>query len=362
MTPRLAFNPGLNPVALADLAGLPPGTAGSRANQWLGSWSIGQRMAERSEVLAAAVELAGGAAVLTPLPTVQEHPTATMELVERGAPWPALLGTLVAQGHSPSLDLADDLGRVLGGLVVTLVSGPAESRAARPEWPPARWESWSRVRRVVLGGGIVAGALGERMLVAASDWLSHVGSPVDIALARDPAGLVLRGAATGGVPGGHDAGLVLDCGGTTLKRAVLRAGTLSLRPPSPAPVAGLAAYEIIDRLVAAAAELDPPGDGPLGLACAVATYVDPSGQPYAGQLGPYAPLGSVDLVGELAHRLRARLSREVTVRVRHDGASALLGARDDDPAVDAVIVLGTAIGNAVEPVKPAGASEVRLPG
>ena len=115
-------------------------------------------------------------------------------------------------------------------------------------------------------------------------------------------------------------------------------------------MAGLAAYEIIDRLAAAAAELAPPGDGPLGLACAMATYVDPWGQPYAGQFGPYAPLGSVDLVGELTQRLRARLSREVTVRVRHDGASALLGARDDDPRVDAVVVLGTAIGHAVDPV------------
>ena len=77
----MAFNPGLNPVVLADLAGLPHGATGSAANQWLGSWVIGQRMAERPEVLAAAVDLAGGPAVLAPLPTVQAQPTATVELI-----------------------------------------------------------------------------------------------------------------------------------------------------------------------------------------------------------------------------------------------------------------------------------------
>ncbi len=118
------------------------------------------------------------------------------------------------------------------------------------------------------------------------------------------------------------------------------------RPPVPTPQGS--GDEVVAALADAAAgpvsELPDPGGG-LDLSVALATYVDETGQPYAGQLGPYATLGDVDLVGDLAARLGAVLDRAVAVRVTHDGASALLGALTTDPAVDAAIVLGTSIGS-----------------
>lgn len=347
MSPRLPFNPGLNQTVLADLPGLPPGAEGSRVNQWLCSWAIGQRMASSPDLVAAACALAGGVDRLLPLPTVQLQPTATAALIGSGRPWPALLNALVSQDYPPAKVLADDLGRVLGGLVGTLALSSAATRAGRPGWPVSHWEAWRRVRRVALGGGVVSAALGQRILDAARALLVEAAVPVDVVLAREPLGLVLRGAAVGDVAAGLPVGLVLDCGGTTLKRAVVVAGALVARSGVPAPGLGWTGPELVEHLAHAGARAAPPGDGHLGVALAVATYVDDSGQPYAGQLGPYAGLGSLDLVGALTRSLSGRLGREVTVRVRHDGASALLGARLDDPGVDAAIVLGTAVGHAV---------------
>ena len=344
---RLPFNPGLNQTVLADLPGLPPGAAGSRVNQWLCSWAIGQRMASSPELVTAACALAGGVDRLRPLPTVEAEPTPTSALIVSGGPWPTLLNALVSQGFPPATVLADDLGRVLGGLVGTLARSSAASRAGRPEWPVSHWEAWRRAQRVAVGGGIVVDALGRRMVEAAKVQLVEAAVPVDVFLAREPSGLVLRGAAAGDVTPGLPVGLVLDCGGTTLKAAVVASGVLQPRPGVPAPGVGWTGRELVEHLAQAAAQAAPPGDGHLGVALALATYVDDSGQPYADQLGPYAGLGSLDLVGDLTLSLTRRLGRPVTVRVRHDGASALLGARLDDPRVDAAIVLGTAVGHAV---------------
>jgi len=347
---RQTFNPGINPTVLADLPGLPGGSPGSRVDQWLSSWAVGQRMAAVPAVVAAAQELAGTSPPLVPLPTVDRLPTVTSATIAEAEPWPALLNSLVAQGHSASVELADDLGRALGGTVATLVSGPVGARVARPDWPAAHWDSWSRVRRVTVGGGILSGVLGVRMVTTAAAWLSDIAAPVEVVLAHDPASLVLRGAGAGGIPGGADVGLVLDSGGTTIKRAVVSGADSQDRPAAPAPGPRHAAYDLVGILVRAAVEIAPPGDRPLGVAFALATYVDESGQPYADQLGPYAALGQIDLVPELARLLSERLCRPVTVRVRHDGESALLGARLDDPSTDAVIVLGTAVGTAVDPI------------
>ena len=85
------------------------------------------------------------------------------------------------------------------------------------------------------------------------------------------------------------------------------------------------------------------------MAVALASYVDDSGQPFAGQLGPYAPLGDVDLLRSLRDAVVLHSGRTVELTVVHDGRAALLGARRDDPHTDAVIVLGTAIGHALDP-------------
>lgn len=82
---------------------------------------------------------------------------------------------------------------------------------------------------------------------------------------------------------------------------------------------------------------------------AIATYVDRSGQPYAGQLGSYASVGEVHFREGLAEAIGRRVNGRAVVTVIHDGAAALLGARIERPEADAAIVLGTAIGCSLTP-------------
>ena len=286
--------------------------AGSQANSWLAAWGMTRRMAARLDAQTSA------------------------------APGPDGLDRLVAAGDPDGLLVADDLGLALGALVATLVTGSEASREGRPDWPPAQWDRWGRVRRIAVGGGLVRGPLGVRLVSVAQDWLARTGVVVVVDRVERPEGLVLRGATTLL----SDAGVVLDCGATTVKSAVRPSdGPVAAREPVAAPRGS--GPEVLDALAEVVAALAPdvPGSGALPVGMAVATYVDATGQPYAGQLGPYAPLGDLDLPGELAAWFEHAVGRPASVRVVHDGAAALLGAREGDPRVDAAIVLGTSIGS-----------------
>jgi hypothetical protein len=245
----------------------------------------------------------------------------------------------------------DQLGLALGSLVGTLVVGPADARAARPDWPAERWNAWGGVRELVVGGGMVAGEFGRQMVDVAREWLLANAIGTQMTLAERPDTLALRGVAsllpaTGGV--------ALDCGGSWVKRAEVPSnGDL---PPMRAPVIGNDGATVV-RLLADAvpsagsgsrwSNSRPSGPGTIGVA--LATYVDPDGQPYAGQLGPYAALGAIDLGADFRHVLARRTGRAVDLCVVHDGWAALLGARLEHPHTDAVIVLGTAIGSGLDP-------------
>lgn len=335
--PRLDVSPSLNRTVLADFPGLPGGMAGSRANAWLAAWGVARRMATRPEVRDA---IARRAPSTSPVLGVGSDP---VEATVSSA-WAAALDGLARTGDDAGCRLADELGIALGDLVATLVTGPPGARAARPDWPSSQWERWASVRRIAVGGGLVRGALGGRMVCAAQDWLARTGVPVGVDLVERPEGLVLRGAAAL-LPG---AGVVVDCGSTTVKSAVRRGapGDQLVADASVAAPQG-SGSQILDAITEVVAGRAPaaPGSAVLFVTIAVATYVDETGQPYAGQLGPYAPLGDLDLRAELESRIRHAVDRPASVRVVHDGAAALLGARDDDPGVDAAIVLGTSIGS-----------------
>jgi hypothetical protein len=247
---------------------------------------------------------------------------------------------------------AEVLGLALGALVATLVVGPADARAARPDWPAERWSAWAGVRDLVVGGGLVAGELGRPMVEVAREWLSHSGIGTRVILAERPETLTLRGVAS--LLSVTD-GIALDCGGSWVKRAVVpSSGDLpAVRAPAIGSDAETVVRLVADAVLAAGSGLNrsafrPPGPGLV--AVALATYVDADGQPYAGQLGPYAALGEIDLVPVLREAIEERIGHAVDVRVVHDGWAALLGARLEHPPTDAVIVLGTAIGSGVDPV------------
>ena len=311
---RLELSPSLNRTVLADLPGLPDGMAGSQANSWLAAWGITRRMAARLDARTPA-----------------------------SAPGPVALDRLVSRGDPDGIRLADDLGLALGALIATLVTGSETSRAGRPDWPAEQWDRWGSVRRIALGGGLVRGPLGVRLVSAARAWVARTGLAVGVDLVDRPEGLVLRGAVTLL----RDTGVVLDCGATTVKSAVRRSpgGPVVAGAPVAAPHGS--GPEVLDALTGVIVGLAPhvPGSGELPIALAVATYVDETGQPYAGQLGPYAPLGDLDLRAVLTALVVRAVGRPVSLQTVHDGAAALLGAREADPRVDAAIVLGTSIGS-----------------
>ena len=339
---RPAVSPSLNRAVLGRFDGLPDGAAGQQANAWLTSWAVARRMAERPELLLAA------AAMDPPLPPVPDSADLAADLLLAAAPWPRRLDALVGEGHPGAVALADDLGRVLGGLVATLVTGPGDARAARPDWPAQRWESWSRVRRLSLGGGLLSGSLGRRMVARAAELASASGASTSLTLVADPVGLALRGAASLLSSGG----IAVDAGGTTVKSAQVRMSELVPLPPRSAPTrrdAGDVVGVLADVVGCGLERSDFRPLEPIPVAVALATYVDADGQPYPGQLGPYAPLGDVDLIPALRDAIASRFGPTVELTVVHDGAAALLGARLDDVDADAAIVLGTAIGSGLDP-------------
>lgn len=322
------FSPSLNLVRIARLPGLPEAMVGARAHDWLSSMGIARRMAERG--------LADG------LPPVGEG-VGPDAIIPAGAYAVALDAML--DGSIEALDLADDLGAALAALIATLVLGPADARAARPDWPDAHWARWARVRRIALGGGIVSGRLGARMRQGAIDRLPAYGAAdLDLRLAADPETLVLRGVAAR-LPDGRV--VLVDAGHTSIKPAIalVAAGrpaaiTRSAPIPTSAVLSSHRGAALADRLADIAAEA--AGAAEVAAAgFAIAAYTDADGQPIPGP-GAYPSLAEVPLAARLAARLEERLGRPVLVSVAGDGESAAAAVRGE---ADAAIVLGTAIGS-----------------
>ncbi len=340
---RLARSPSLNPTVFGDLPGLPAHLAGTPARDWLATWSIARSMAARPDVVAALTE---HCVEVTPLPDVVGVSAA---LMEAAASWPTALDALVVAGDSGALRVADELGAALAALVATLSTAPLDARRARPDWPAQHWDRWRSVRTVVIGGGVVQGMLGAHVVDRAVARLQQMGVAVSLTRAPDAAGLGLRGAASLL----RGSGVALDCGGTAIKRALVSRGPAGggVETVASVPAPGrVGAQELIDAIAGAVAEVAP--QGPVEVALAIATYVDESGQPYVGQLGPYAPLGEIDLRAGLTEAIGRMVNGRAAVTVIHDGAAALLGARVERPDADVAIVLGTAIGCSLTPDLP----------
>lgn len=337
----LGRRPSLNRMILAALPGAPPGVPGKRAGDWLTARAIASRLAEDPVILAGLHE------VQDSLPDLPETNQATPHLKAAATDYPAALDTLLRHpehdAYAAATGLAQLLGTTLGLLVATCVTGPADVRAVHHEWPEERWALWSQVRRVALGGGIVRGALGRIIVDKANEFVCAADIPVTVALVDDPVHLVLRGAA-----GRCDNGIAVDAGGTTIKRAPVQGSRIGAVDVVPAPDR-VSAADVVAVIAAAAAPLvrEHSGPDPVPVGLALATYVDATGQPYAGQLGPYAPLGEIDAPAALAEALGRHTGRRVALTIAHDGACALRGARLEIPAIDAAIVLGTALGSGV---------------
>jgi hypothetical protein len=253
------------------------------------------------------------------------------------------------------------LGRNLGHVLLALRRGDAVNRTARPDWTDQDWERWAGIKRVWLGGGMVSGRLGERIVAHARAFLTQAGYAEHprVALTSHPAVVTLLGAGRY-LPATMRHALCLDFGHTRVKRACLgfKDGTLTrLRRYAPLPT-GLdwlsapcnpnpdTGRWVLDFMAAAVAQtldecrndgLNPGAD----LMLCVAAYVR------EGRLlgnGLYANLSTLsdDAQPLLAEAIRARIGQPVRVHLIHDG-SAACAVHAGEPNT-AVILVGTALG------------------
>lgn len=258
--------------------------------------------------------------------------------------------------------VAHRFGQHLGYLVLTLRRGDPANRAARPDWDDSYWAHWSGITTIHLGGGLVSGRLGPRLVHHAARILSDAGmADCALHLAPWPALLPLIGAARS-VPSPHRAAIVCDFGQTFIKRAyttyqgntltalrllpALPARWTTLTPghdPAPEQIQRLADH-LVTTIAATwrdAASFGPPL-APV-IVASIASYLH-DGQPLPRQGGPYSYLSATSprLTDLLADRLTAHLDHPLALTLIHDGTAA---ARTYAPTTHtAVITLGTALG------------------
>ncbi|HQF70218.1 MAG TPA: hypothetical protein PLH39_02935 [Promineifilum sp.] len=278
---------------------------------------------------------------------------------------PALLRAFDAAFDAPptrpaALAVAEAVGRRLGALLLMLWRGDAANRAARPEWDEAHWAFWRAVERVVVGGGLLAGRLGEATVPAAGAFLAAAGCP--IAVERSPYGnaIAIAGLARH-APAGAERMLLFDFGHTAVKcgLATYRQGALaglerrpSLPPPCedgwPAHAGAAWARPRWERMAAAitaawAAEVVPGQGERVAVGLCLASHLH-DGHPIGRDRGCYTALGELapHLATFLRDDLRARLGLFRALAVLHDGLAAA-STRAGEPHT-VVLTLGTAIG------------------
>jgi len=278
---------------------------------------------------------------------------------------PALLRAFAAAFDAPrtrpaALAVAETVGRRLGALLLLLWRGDAANRAARPEWADAHWAFWRAVERVVVGGGLLAGRLGEAAVPAAAAFLAAAGCP--IVVERSPYGdaIAIVGLARH-APADTGRMLLFDFGHTAVKcgLAVYQDGALvgvERRPSLPPPCedgwpahAGVAwARQRWGRMAAViaaawAAEVAPGRGERVAVGLCLASHLH-DGHPIGRDRGCYTALGELapHLATFLRDDLRARLGPFRALAVLHDGLAAA-STRAGEPRT-VVLTLGTAIG------------------
>lgn len=229
-----------------------------------------------------------------------------------------------------------EVGRRVAALVSTLRQGP--HAAPVPDRSPERvraLEEWVAIDNVILGGGLLRGALGAVVLDEARTHVAGI-PPTRLSLAPWAPWLGLIGAARSCVEGEH---LVVDGGQTSIKAAVAEVDGGALRrlrmlPATPfdgrGDVAGVLAGVLSDHRRWVSDEPVP---------CAIAAYVQ-DGRPTVFGDNAYE---------RLVHAPSALLGR---FRLLHDGAAAWRGTGRTSSS--AVIVLGTWLGVGMGPQDRAG--------
>ncbi|MCA9948093.1 MAG: hypothetical protein KDE48_00470 [Anaerolineales bacterium] len=265
--------------------------------------------------------------------------------------------------------VAEEYGRRLGIMLVTLKRGDDINRMARSGWDERHWALWASVNTVWLGGGLVAGHLGQIAAQTAQKLLRAAGYPAyRVQRAENAAHLPLYGLACM-ASAQTQAMLVADFGHTAVKRGLAvyengKLAALDLLPPaavdyqiskeialSQSAVVTFAEW-IVDVLTGTWREFGfgkRPLTSTIGVSMACYLF---RGQPPTSEMGLY---GRLQLLSDnvqtfLSDRLRTRLAQPVQLRLMHDGSAAALTLPNTEGTV--VLMLGTAIGNAFPVFNP----------
>ncbi|MBA2362126.1 MAG: hypothetical protein H0V86_01185 [Chloroflexia bacterium] len=341
---RLTPDASLNRVRVVDLPGvaLPPEVRGALAYDLLAATALVTHLRSRAGQLGfGAVNVAEPDVLLRRFDECFEHPDAAI--------------------RAAAEEVAEQFGAYLGYALLTLKRGDRANRAVRPEWGDGYWRHWAGVTRVHIGGGVVAGRLGPRLVAHAAQTLRDAGiNDCSVQLARWPMLLPLVGAARAMPPAGPPA-VVLDIGHSFIKRARAESHhgaltALRLLPAVSTPPTELTA-EGVSRLAAYVAsvvadttrEAADPGVAlaPTVVVCLAAYIRD--GQPLPRIGDPFAAMAAIagNLEIWLSQRASEQAGQPLEVTLLHDGTAAAYALAGEERA--AVITLGTALGVGFSP-------------
>ncbi len=251
-------------------------------------------------------------------------------------------------------------GHRLGCLLLALARGEPATRALRQEWGDEQWAFWRDLRRIVIGGGLLSGRIGELALPAAQAVLAAHGA-ADLRLERSRFGTAVAIAGLARcLPLPAQTRWVFDFGQTSIKRGVAayadgKVTALTIRPSTPSvcpPIEATAAdRDDIERqwaamldVVAESVEAGPAAQGPIDLGICMATYLfdghpDPDDSGCYGRLRVLAP----HLATWMRSAFEARFGCLVRLHLFHDGTAAALS--EDGDAHTLVLTIGTALGS-----------------
>lgn len=275
----------------------------------------------------------------------------------------ASLESAVPSIRAAAEQVARTVGRYFGYVLLVLKRGDRVNRDARPEWAFRQWDHWAGIERVWLGGGLVSGHLGPHLARHARQVMQEDGiEGFVVHLSPYAAHLPLVGAARYAPPG-TDSAVVLDFGGTMIKRAHAvfekdQLIALHRLPSQPVNWTSIRAFgettpEQAEKLVremaaiiaeawrrASAMAPSRPADT---IAMSVAAYVQ-DGNPLITQAGLYMQTNLVtqNLAAELGRRVGTELNRPIRVKLLHDGSAAATTYAGERHT--AVITIGTAMG------------------
>lgn len=305
----LTPNASINRVKLIDTPGLPNEWRGQTAYSLLGREFFIQR-------------------VLQAFPDLARSNDVPMTFDQR-----------LAEGHPDAVQVASEMGAKLGYVLLTLKRGDPLNRQARPEWDESYWTHWAGIERVIIGGGLVSGQLGARMIEQANAILNRA-----YVLERSICGatLSLVGCARHAPPEAKPM-LVFDFGQTAVKRGAgeYENGSLvrlTALPSLPAPDpqhGGVALLRQMVKIVEVTRAALTQTELLPRVVLSVASYVtdgQPADTPFYGRLRECGD----DVTRVLSEAFGAE------VKLLHDGtaaAHAYAGLSNT-----AVITIGTALG------------------